>query len=91
MKTILLPGLSVPDARAAIHEEAEEPEPPRNFTPKQLREFNGTPDKDGNDKPVYLSVNGIVFDMTKGRDFYGPGGPYEKFAGRECGVGKFLP
>lgn len=85
------PELSGPDngARHMMEdEEEEEQEPPRNFTQKQLREFDGTPDKDGNDKPVYLSVNGIVFDMSTGRNFYGPGGPYEKFAGRECGVGK---
>lgn len=69
------------------NEEKEEPDPPRNFTTKQLRFFDGTKDPStGNDKPVYLSVNGHVFDVSTGRDFYGPGGPYEKFAGRECGV-----
>lgn len=88
------PELSGPDNGAAYNldkeQDDEDKEPPRNFTQKQLREFDGTPDKDGNDKPVYLSVNGIVFDMSKGRNFYGPGGPYEKFAGRECGVGEYL-
>ena len=65
----------------------EEPEPPRNFTAKQLRFFDGKKDpKSEEDKPVYLSLNGTVFDVSKGRDFYGPDGPYEKFAGRECGV-----
>jgi Cytochrome b5-like Heme/Steroid binding domain len=60
-------------------DEDEIPDPPRNFTLEQLSHFNGTKDeKSGEDKPVYLSLNGIVFDVSKGRDFYGPGGPYEK-------------
>ena len=68
-------------------EEAEEPEPPRNFTQTQLLHFDGTRDERlGDDKPIYLSLNGTVFDCSKGRDFYGPGGPYAMFAGHECGV-----
>lgn len=58
-----------------------EDDPLRNFTLQQLRHFDGR-----DDKAVYLSVSGIVFDVSEGRGFYGPGGPYEKFAGRECGV-----
>jgi membrane-associated progesterone receptor component len=67
----------------------DEPDPPRNFTKKQLAHFDGTkegPKPTDEDKPVYLAVQGIVFDVTLGRDFYGPDGPYEKFAGHECGV-----
>lgn len=72
---------------ADISEEIDEPDPPRNFTLQQLANFDGTKDdKSEEAKPVYLSVNGIVFDVSTGRDFYGPGGPYEKFAGHECGV-----
>ena len=68
-------------------EEEEAPEPQRNFTTKQLRHFDGKVDeKTDEPKPVYLSVGGTVFDVSKGRDFYGPGGPYEMFAGRECGA-----
>lgn len=67
-------------------DEEEIPEPPRNFTCEQLRCFDGCKDEKGNDKDVYLSLNGIVFDVTKGREFYGPDGPYEAFAGHECGV-----
>uniref|UniRef100_A0A6T6I1N8 Cytochrome b5 heme-binding domain-containing protein n=1 Tax=Craspedostauros australis TaxID=1486917 RepID=A0A6T6I1N8_9STRA len=68
-------------------EKEEEEEPQRNFTFAQLKEFDGTNDeKTGEPKPVYLSLDGAVFDVSGGRNFYGPGGPYENFAGHECGV-----
>lgn len=39
----------------------------RTYTPKTLVEFNGE-----NDRPVYLAVRGRVFDVSPGRNFYGP-------------------
>jgi len=66
--------------------EEEPTDPPRNFTAKQLLKFNGTKDANDEEKPIYLSVQGRVFNVTKGKDFYGPGSPYENFAGHECGV-----
>ncbi|TKA82066.1 hypothetical protein B0A55_01512 [Friedmanniomyces simplex] len=61
------------------------PPPPtvyRVFTPLQLLPFNGT-----NSQPVYLAVRGQIFDVSPGRNFYGPGGPYANFAGRDASRG----
>jgi membrane-associated progesterone receptor component len=90
----ILPTHTVMDSAADAGKEEEEeasspPDQPRNFTTAQLRHFDGTLVEskfDTEPKPVYLAVHGIVFDVSKGRDFYGPGGPYETFAGRECGA-----
>lgn len=59
-------------------------EPPTQtaFVPSTLQKFNG---KD--DPKVYLAVKGKVFDVTAGKGFYGPGGPYENFAGRDASRG----
>ena len=54
----------------------------KTFTPPQLQPYNGT-----NNMPVYLAVRGRVFDVSPGRNFYGPGGPYANFAGRDASRG----
>jgi len=54
----------------------------RTFTPTTLLPHNGK------DRPeVFLAVKGKVFDVSSGRNFYGPGGPYENFAGRDASRG----
>lgn len=60
--------------RGKQQQEEEEADKPRNFTEAQLAKFDGTIDPKTNEaKPVYLSLNGIVFDVSDGRHFYGPG------------------
>ncbi|GAB1744562.1 hypothetical protein NU219Hw_g1965t1 [Hortaea werneckii] len=54
----------------------------KTFTPPTLLPYNGT----GN-MPVYLAVRGRIFDVTPGKNFYGPGGPYQNFAGRDASRG----
>ncbi|VEU34882.1 unnamed protein product [Pseudo-nitzschia multistriata] len=49
------------------------------FTLKELEEFgNG---RNGN--PIYLSVFGRVYDVSKGTKFYGPDANYNMFAGKD--------
>lgn len=54
----------------------------KTFTPSTLRPFNGV-----DDPRVMLGVQGKVFDVTAGKSFYGPGGPYSNFAGRDASRG----
>ncbi len=39
----------------------------KTYTPKTLQEFNG---EEG--KRILLSIRGVVYDVTAGRNFYGP-------------------
>lgn len=62
------------------------PPPPatvfKTYTPHTLLPFNG---EEG--KPIFFAVRGKVFDVSRGRNFYGPGGPYSNFAGRDASRG----
>lgn len=60
--------------------EPELPKLRRDFTVKELREFDGN-QPDGR---VLVAVMGNVYDVTKGKRFYGPGGPYAAFGGRDA-------
>lgn len=33
---------------------------------------------------MLLAVRGFVYDVGRGRGFYGPNGPYAMFAGKDC-------
>lgn len=47
------------------------------MTPEELAEFDGTVET----KPLYLAINGTIYDVSNGRRIYGPGGSYHVFAG----------
>ena len=56
--------------------EAEE----RDYWLSELSEYDGSDPT----KPLLLAIRGYVYDVGRGRDFYGPGGPYGMFAGNDC-------
>ncbi|XP_076352412.1 membrane-associated progesterone receptor component 2-like [Tachypleus tridentatus] len=53
------------------------------MTLAELKHYNGM----GPDNRICIAVNGKIFDVTKGKRFYGPGGPYYAFAGRDASRG----
>lgn len=55
----------------------------KSYTPSELYEYRGTNPQ----KPLLMGVMGTVFDVSGGARFYGPGGPYENFAGRDASRG----
>ncbi|XP_068627646.1 membrane-associated progesterone receptor component 1-like [Battus philenor] len=64
----------------------ESPELPKlrkDMTVAELRQYDGN-QPDGR---VLVAVNGWIFDVTRGRRFYGPGGPYAAFGGKDASRG----
>ncbi|XP_063426547.1 uncharacterized protein LOC143069431 [Mytilus galloprovincialis] len=57
-----------------------ENEPAKIFSESELRQFDGSDP----DKPVYMAVRGVVFDVTEGKDFYGKGSGYNQLAGKDA-------
>jgi len=53
---------------------------PINLTSPELSLYNGTTPT----LPIYLALNSTIYDVTAGRHFYGPGGSYHVFAGRDA-------
>eukprot|EP00127_Corallochytrium_limacisporum_P005211 Clim_evm28s201 gene=Clim_evmTU28s201 len=52
----------------------------RKYTPEDLKAFDGTNPQG----TVLIGVKHKIYDCTPGKDFYGPGGPYANFAGRDA-------
>lgn len=52
------------------------------YDPYELSEFDGK-----KNKRILMGIRGRVYDVTAGAHFYGPGGPYGNFAGRDASRG----
>ncbi|KAL9258640.1 Membrane steroid-binding protein 1-like protein [Drosera capensis] len=46
----------------------------------ELKKFDGSDPK----KPLLMAIKGQVYDVSQSRMFYGPGGPYALFAGKDA-------
>jgi membrane-associated progesterone receptor component len=57
------------------------------YTPRTLALYDGTAMSHSDQDRILLAINGKVFDVSKGKNFYGPGGPYGNFAGRDASRG----
>ncbi|CEO59483.1 hypothetical protein PMG11_04158 [Penicillium brasilianum] len=53
---------------------------PVNLTPAELSLYNGSDPS----LPIYLVVNGSIFDVSANPAIYGPGGSYNFFTGRDA-------
>ncbi|KAI9276532.1 cytochrome b5-like heme/steroid binding domain-containing protein [Sporodiniella umbellata] len=54
----------------------------KNYTPISLLSNDGN-----NGTAILMAVNGSVYDVSGGQNFYGPGGPYANFAGHDASRG----
>ncbi|KAH0455504.1 hypothetical protein IEQ34_015536 [Dendrobium chrysotoxum] len=67
-----------------VEAEPVEPLPPPvqlgEITEEELIAYDGSDPK----KPLLMAIKGQIYDVTQSRMFYGPGGPYALFAGKDA-------
>ncbi|CAL5351660.1 unnamed protein product [Camellia sinensis] len=51
-----------------------------DVTEEELRAYDGSDPE----KPLLMAIKGQIYDVSRSRMFYGPGGPYALFAGRDA-------
>lgn len=51
-----------------------------NLTVDQLSEFNGTDPE----KPIYIAMDGLIYDVSVGKKYYQPDGAYHYIAGKDA-------
>lgn len=52
----------------------------RDYTREELKQYDGSDPT----KSILLGVKGKIFDVSRGASFYGPGGSYSAFAGKDA-------
>ncbi|KAL2540141.1 Membrane steroid-binding protein 2 [Abeliophyllum distichum] len=77
-------GLGSYQERSRGPEEQVQPLPPPvqvgEITDEELKQYDGA-DKS---KPLLMAIKGQIYDVSQSRMFYGPGGPYALFAGKDA-------
>ncbi|XP_021592530.1 membrane steroid-binding protein 2 [Manihot esculenta] len=77
-------GSSNDHPRPRSVEEQIQPLPPPvqlgEITEEELKQYDGTDPK----KPLLMAIKGQIYDISQSRMFYGPGGPYALFAGKDA-------
>ncbi|PHT98798.1 Membrane steroid-binding protein 2 [Capsicum chinense] len=51
-----------------------------DMTKEELRAYNGS----DSEKPLLMAIKGKIYDVSTSKMFYGPGGSYAMFAGRDA-------
>lgn len=70
-------------ARSSAAEEAPPiPQPVQvgEITEEELKQYDGSDPQ----KPLLMAIKHQIYDVTQSRMFYGPGGPYALFAGKDA-------
>lgn len=75
----VLSALSPVTDFAPANTSASSDKPLPKFTKTELKKYNGT----NPSLPIYLVLDGYVYDVTKGSEFYKVGGAYHYLAGKD--------
>ncbi|MFS7949587.1 putative cytochrome b5-like heme/steroid binding domain-containing protein [Helianthus anomalus] len=73
-------GDNHPPPRSRSYEEDMPPVQLGEVSEEELKGYNGNDPK----KPLLMAIKGQIFDVSQSRMFYGPGGPYALFAGKDA-------
>ncbi|XP_044469043.1 membrane steroid-binding protein 2-like [Mangifera indica] len=66
-----------------LEEQVQPPPPPvqlGEITDEDLKQYDGSDPK----KPLLVAIKGQIYDVSQSRTFYGPGGAYALFAGKDA-------